>query len=148
MLDSDPKTWKHRFAVTYLRLLTGQNALETWLCLVAMVWGAAVYCVDGFFAVSYNATLQDLMHGHADLFGAYVWFWGAVGLLGRLSTATWARRIRSFSSLCLSFFWGVFAVYFATRTPPVSSAVAVYAMVGLAEAWVYVRVSGYFDAQH
>lgn len=136
---------KLKLALAYVRTLESRDALESWLNAVAVVWGVSVFTFDAFFVVAYNAPLLHLTLGHADLLGAFIAVVGFIGFIASLFVGVLARVIRTYTALISAFFWGLLTVYFATRVPPISSAVAVYGMVCAAEVWVYVRVSGYFD---
>lgn len=138
---------KQRLALSYLRVLRARESLETFLDLLGVVWGVAVFAFPAFFQVGYNLPLFALTDGNAHHLGLVVATTGLIGLLSLFFHADLARHLRAYSSLAAALFWGVITVYFATRTPPISSAAAVYGLISAAEVWVYVRVSGYFDSR-
>lgn len=136
---------KIQLANAYIRLLMTRDSLETWLKLLAVMWGLGVFFVDDFLSVAYNNRVVEVFGDHAHYIGLYAAVLGAAGLVAVCFESNFARHMRVSSALLLFFFWGAITLFFASRIPPISSAVAVYGMIAAAESWVYIRVSGNFD---
>lgn len=121
---------KSKILKIYARILHSRDALEAWLDLLAVAWGV------GFLALPVPVFYPYLLVGILPI---------CMGLLGFIGAATDIRPLRAFSSFVAVCFWILIAMNFVVRGLVVSTAVTLYLMLALAEAYVFIRISAGFD---
>jgi hypothetical protein len=121
---------KSKILQMYARVLHSRDALEAWLDLLAVAWGL------GFLILPVPVFYPYLLVGLLPI---------CVGVSGFAATALDLRSVRAFSSFVAVCFWILIAMNFVIRGLVVSTAVTIYLMLALAEAYVFIRISAGFD---
>jgi hypothetical protein len=123
--------------------LATPHALEFYGAAVAMLWGLATALDFGYLNAAHTAHLLDYVGGRGWVYGLVPALTGALGLLSLLFD--W-RQGRVWAAQTTAFFWWCATGWFVFGPErPVTSAIVIYGMAALAEAWVAVRVSQGFE---
>lgn len=124
--------------------LATPHALEFYGAIVALLWGLVTALDSGYIAAAPSTEgLLPYVGGHAWVYGAIPAVTGFAGLVALRMEWRW---LRAQSAAASALFWWWLCGWFSFGPDrPVTSAVVIYGIAALAEAWVYVRVLQQFD---